>query len=59
MGGVIKIAKGKGVYKGRKASIDRRVVANMINGGSSVTAVAKSLGISRQSVYRIRDEVGV
>jgi DNA invertase Pin-like site-specific DNA recombinase len=55
----IAVAKGKGVYQGRKPSIDRDAITNMLNAGSPVTAVAKALGISRQSVYRIRDEVGV
>ena len=55
----IKLAKGQGVYKGRKPSIDRVAVTNMLNAGSSVTSIAKSLGIARQSVYRIKDEVGV
>ena len=55
----IALAKDKGVYQGRKPSIDRDAVTNMLNAGSPVTSVARALGISRQSVYRIRDEVGV
>jgi DNA invertase Pin-like site-specific DNA recombinase len=55
----IAVAKGKGVYQGRKPSIDRDAVTNMLNAGSPVTSVARALGISRQSVYRIKDEVGV
>ena len=55
----IALAKGKGVYKGRKPSIDRAAVTRMLSAGSSVTSVAKALGIARQSVYRIKDEVGV
>ena len=55
----IALAKAKVVspYKGRKPSIDRSVITDMLNAGSSVTAVARSLSISRQSVYRIKDEV--
>ena len=53
---VAKAAK-DGRYKGRKQSIDRAVITNMLDAGSSVTAVARSLKISRQSVYRIRAEV--
>ena len=53
---VAKAAK-DGRYKGRKQSIDRAVIKNMLNAGSSVTAVARSLKISRQSVYRIKAEV--
>ena len=55
----IAAAKGRGVYQGRKPSIDRAAIANMLNMGASVTSVAKALGISRQSVYRIKNEVGV
>lgn len=56
----IALARAKGEnspYKGRKASIDRSVITDMINAGSSVTAIARSLSISRQSAYRIKDEV--
>ena len=44
----------KSKYAGRKQSIDRKVISNMIEAGSSVTATARALGISRQSVYRIQ-----
>ena len=50
---------GKMVYKGRQPSIDRDLISNMLEAGSSVTAVAKALNISRQSIYRIKREVGV
>ena len=58
----IALAKAKGKYspyKGRKPSIDRDLISNMLKAGSSVTAVAKALSISRQSIYRIKSEVGV
>lgn len=48
-----------GRYAGRKPSIDRDLVSNMLKAGSSVTALAKALGISRQSIYRIKSEIGV
>lgn len=56
----IALAKAKGEnspYKGRKPSIDRGLISNMLKAGSSVTAVAKALNISRQSIYRIKREV--
>tara|TARA_R110002072_G_scaffold166472_1_gene319722 strand:- start:447 stop:758 length:312 start_codon:yes stop_codon:yes gene_type:complete len=56
----IALAKAKGEnspYKGRKASIDRSVITDMLNAGSSVTAIARALNISRQSIYRIKAEV--
>jgi DNA invertase Pin-like site-specific DNA recombinase len=57
----IEIAKkaNDGRYAGRKPSIDRDLISNMLKAGSSVTAVAKALNISRQSIYRIKAEVGV
>ena len=51
-------AKGKdSPYKGRKQSIDRKVVLKMLDAGEGMTAVAKALGVSRQSIYRIKNEV--
>ena len=51
-------AKGKdSPYKGRKQSIDRKVVMKMLNAGEGMTAVAKALSVSRQSIYRIKNEV--
>jgi DNA invertase Pin-like site-specific DNA recombinase len=51
-------AKGKdSPYKGRKQSIDRKVVMKMLDAGEGMTAVAKALGVSRQSIYRIKNEV--
>jgi DNA invertase Pin-like site-specific DNA recombinase len=56
----IAAAKAKGVdspYKGRKQSIDRKVVIKMLDAGEGMTAVANALGVSRQSIYRIKNEV--
>ena len=51
-------AKGKdSPYKGRRQSIDRKVVMKMLNAGEGMTAVARALGVSRQSIYRIKNEV--
>ncbi len=45
-------AKAKGVYKGRKPSIDAEKVRQMKADGLGATAIAKEMGISRVSVYR-------
>jgi DNA invertase Pin-like site-specific DNA recombinase len=46
-------AKLRGVYKGRKAKIDKAVVEAEVAAGLDARAVAKKLGISRPSVYRL------
>src|SRR5436305_5347706 len=45
-------AKSRGVYKGRKASIDRAKVKSMKAQGMGPSAIAKKLKIGRASVYR-------
>jgi DNA invertase Pin-like site-specific DNA recombinase len=45
-------AKARGVYKGRKASIDPAKVKTMKADGMGPSAIAKTLGIGRASVYR-------
>jgi DNA invertase Pin-like site-specific DNA recombinase len=45
-------AKARGVYKGRKPSIDAERVRTMHKGGMGASAIAKALGIGRASVYR-------
>ena len=45
-------AKAKGVYRGRKPSIDPLEVLGLKADGMGVTAIAKEMGISRVSVYR-------
>jgi DNA invertase Pin-like site-specific DNA recombinase len=53
-------AKGKdSSYKGRKQSIDRKVVMKMLDAGEDMTAVAGALGVSRQRFYRIKNELPV
>ncbi|MDC0360832.1 recombinase family protein [Alphaproteobacteria bacterium] len=49
----IKKAQAKGVYKGRKKSIDVERVRQMRDAGVGATAIAKELGIDRTSVYRV------
>src|SRR5262245_36837250 len=50
-------AKAAGVYKGRKPSIDRAVVAQLKAEGLGPSAIAERLGIGRASVYRALDGV--
>jgi DNA invertase Pin-like site-specific DNA recombinase len=53
----IEKAKERGVYKGRPASIDSREVARLVGDGHGPSAIARRLGISRASVYRVTGEV--
>lgn len=46
-------AKAQGAYKGGKARIDAQRVNEMLSDGANPSAVARALGISRQSVYRL------
>src|SRR3954451_24099576 len=49
-------AKAKGEYLGRKPSYTRdqlKAVQDMLSQGAGVSAIAKSTGLSRQTVYRI------
>ena len=52
MEGIAK-AKEKGVYKGRKSSIDVEKIKELKESGLGATAIAKELGIHRDSVYRV------
>lgn len=49
----IEKAKAKGVYRGRKASIDCEEVLKLRNEGISPSVIAAKLGIGRASVYRL------
>jgi DNA invertase Pin-like site-specific DNA recombinase len=55
MEGIAK-AKAKGVYKGRRATIDPAEVQRLRTSGLGPTEIAKKLGIGRASVYRALDE---
>lgn len=46
-------AKARGVYRGRRASIDREAVYRLAGEGLSAGAIARQLDITRTSVYRI------
>jgi len=51
MEGIAK-AKEKGVYKGRKHSVDVERVKELHDSGLGASAIAKEMGIGRASVYR-------
>jgi DNA invertase Pin-like site-specific DNA recombinase len=48
----ITAAKARGVYKGRKPSVDTAQVKAMKADGVGPSEIAKRLGIARASVYR-------
>ena len=45
-------AKEKGVYKGRKPSVDVEKVKELRDSGLGASAIAKEMGVGRASVYR-------
>jgi DNA invertase Pin-like site-specific DNA recombinase len=49
----IEAAKAKGVYRGRKRSIDRDAVQRLRDEGVGATEIARRLGIGRASVYKV------
>jgi len=49
----IAAAKAKGVYKGRKASVDREEVMRRLGVGEGKSSIAATLGITRMTVHRI------
>ncbi|RUO39619.1 hypothetical protein CWE22_10025 [Pseudidiomarina aestuarii] len=49
-------AKQRGVYKGRKKSVDRDKVLELHQQGVKKMQIAKKLGIGRATVYRILEE---
>lgn len=52
----IEVAKAKGIYKGRPASIDPSAIKAALASGESPSALAKRLKVARSTVYRLRDE---
>jgi DNA invertase Pin-like site-specific DNA recombinase len=50
-------AKIKGVYKGRRKSIDAVRVQELLKEGVRPTKVSEILGISRASVYRLKENI--
>ncbi len=53
----IQKAKERGVYKGRKPSIDRDRVQQLNAQGLGASKIAQELGIGRASVYRVLGEI--
>ena len=49
-------AKAKGVYKGRKPSVDVAQVKELRKAGMGATAIANKMGIGRASVYRALEQ---
>jgi DNA invertase Pin-like site-specific DNA recombinase len=49
-------AKAKGVYRGRKPSIKPEAISELKAQGLGASAISKTLGIGRASVYRVLDE---
>jgi DNA invertase Pin-like site-specific DNA recombinase len=47
----------KGVYKGRKASIDQARVKQLKSNGLGPTEIARTLKIGRASVYRVLGKI--
>jgi len=48
-------------YRGRKPSFTRKQVdqvRDMLTTGASISAIAKTTGLSRQAVYRLKDDPG-
>jgi putative DNA-invertase from lambdoid prophage Rac len=58
----IEHAKARGdAYRGRKPSFTRKQldqVRDMLTGGTSISVIAKTTGLSRQTVYRVKDDPG-
>ena len=52
----IRKAKEKGVYKGRKPTVDVKKVKERRDSGLGASAIAKELGIGRASVYRALEQ---
>lgn len=48
----IEAAKKKGVYKGRKKTVDEMAIRDLAQKGISKAQIARDLGISRMTVYR-------
>jgi len=48
----IEVAKGKGVYRGRRKTVDEAEIHTRMASGSTKAQVARDMGVSRMTVYR-------
>lgn len=48
----IEAAKTKGIYKGRRKSVNETAIRKMASEGVSKAQIARDLGVSRMTVYR-------
>ena len=46
-------AQSKGIQFGRKESVDRKQLKELVESGLGATAIAKEMGIARSTVYRL------
>lgn len=46
-------AQAKGIKFGRKESVDRKRLRELVDSGLGATAIAKEMGIARSTVYRL------
>src|SRR6056297_2939372 len=53
----IKVAKRKGVYRGRPPKIDIAAIQTKLGAGLSPTEIAREMGISRGTVYKAKAEM--
>ncbi|WCE31266.1 recombinase family protein [Vibrio sp. SCSIO 43137] len=52
-------AKAKGVYKGRKKTVDEAAIIEELNTGTSMRKTAEKLGVSLSTVQRTKKKAGV
>jgi DNA invertase Pin-like site-specific DNA recombinase len=53
----ITAAKARGVYEGRKATLDADKIRELVREGIGATEIAERLNVSRSSVYRLAGDV--
>jgi len=52
-------AKARGVYKGRKPSVDREAIIAALKDGARPSHIARELKVSRSTVYEIKNSIQV